>query len=95
MKRSYLSSPTMSVDLDIPPTNMNYVLIFAQLYLLLYETQKEKTQQKKLCVCLGVSNKGGRRDRTGSVFQKQGKCCDHVETKFTGNQTDLTYQNSI
>ena len=47
MKRSYLSSPTMSVDLDIPPTNMIYVLIFARLYLILYETQKEKTQQKK------------------------------------------------
>ena len=86
----------MSVDLDIPPTNMIYVLLFARLYLLLYETQKEKKHnKKKLCVCLSVSNKGGRRDRTGSVFQKQGKCCDHVETKFTGNQTDLTYQNNI
>ena len=73
---------------------------FARLYLLLYETQntRENTQQKtpcqlrKLCICLGVSNEGERRDLTGSVFQKQGKCCDHVETKFTGNQIDLTYQ---
>ena len=153
VKRSYLSSPTMSIDLDISATIMNYVFIssqnvdvarmlaraaggffclyfsyvvrkvraelqrrewwskvetendtalsphpslivfffvlgsaFAQLYLLLYETQntRENTQQKtprqlrKLCICLGVSNEGERRDRTGSVFQKQGKCWDHV-----------------
>ena len=37
----------MSVDLDIPPTNMIYVLLFARLYLLLYETQKEKNTTKK------------------------------------------------
>ena len=53
--------------------------------------KKTPRQFRKLCICLGVSNEGERRDRTGSVFQKQGKCCDHVETKFTGNQIDLTY----
>ena len=37
----------MSIDLDIPTTNMNYVLIFARLYLLLYETQNKKTQQQQ------------------------------------------------
>ena len=72
VKRSYLSSPTMSVDLDIPPTNMNYVLIFAQLYLLLYETQKEKTQQKKLAYVWACQIKVGEGIERVQYFKSKG-----------------------